>query len=601
MACLLGLGMVTVHASISAQEAPLQILEQRRAQERQEQLQQRIDTQQRQLQQQADTATRALQVPQTDPHARLPQEEHPCFPIREVVFAGPGGEPVPEPLLRALDQALDFVSDAQGGPWVADRPVGRCLGAQGINVLLQRTQNRLIDRGYITSRVLAPAQNLASGKLVLTVVAGRIAAIRMEPGIAPEQAGRAGLTTGIPTAPGRILNLRDIEQGLENLKRVPTADADIQIAPAQEVSSAAMPFGQSDLLVRYQQSRPVRLNLALNDSGTDNTGKYQATATLSIDNPLALNDLFYVSYGQDLGGGKPDASGSRGTRNGAAYYSIPFGYWTLGVDWNRSAYHQTVAGATQTYSYSGDQENIEAFVSRLLYRDSSRRTSVTLKGWARNSHNSIDDTEIDVQRRQVGGWAAQLSHREYVGKASLDLTLGYKRGTGAFHSLPAPEETFGEGSSRFGLITAEAVLDVPFHLGTQNLRYSGNWRWQQNRTPLTPQDRFMIGGRYTVRGFDGSSVLLGDRGWLLRNDWGAALGRSGQELYVGLDYGHVGGPSTANLIGNSLAGAVLGLRGNGRGWARGFGYDVFLGTPLYKPAGFKADAVTGGFSLNWAF
>ncbi len=41
--------------------------------------------------------------------------------------------------------------------------------------------------------------------------------------------------------------------------------------------------------------------------------------------------------------------------------------------------------------------------------------------------------------------------------------------------------------------------------------------------PLITQDRFSIGGRYTVRGFDGETTLIGERGWLLRNDLGLSL------------------------------------------------------------------------------
>jgi filamentous hemagglutinin len=35
---------------------------------------------------------------------------------------------------------------------------------------------------------------------------------------------------------------------------------------------------------------------------------------------------------------------------------------------------------------------------------------------------------------------------------------------------------------------------------------------------LLPQDLFSIGGRQTVRGFDGNSVLSGDQGWLVRQE-----------------------------------------------------------------------------------
>ncbi|SCX38297.1 ShlB/FhaC/HecB family hemolysin secretion/activation protein, partial [Variovorax sp. EL159] len=108
---------------------------------------------------------------------------------------------------------------------------------------------------------------------------------------------------------------------------------------------------------------------------------------------------------------------------------------------------------------------------------------------------------------------------------------------------------------------------------------------------------FAIGGRYTVRGFDGETSLLGERGWLLRNDIGWAMGQSGAELYVGMDYGRVGGRSTVNLLGRSLAGAVIGVRGQ---WTK-LSYDFFVGAPISKPEGYRTAKVTLGFNLNASF
>jgi len=112
-----------------------------------------------------------------------------------------------------------------------------------------------------------------------------------------------------------------------------------------------------------------------------------------------------------------------------------------------------------------------------------------------------------------------------------------------------------------------------------------------------PQDRFQIGGRYTVRGFDGESTLLGERGWLLRNDLGWTIGRTGQELYLGVDYGAVSGPSTLQLIGTRLAGAVVGLRGG----YKHFMWDLFAGRPISKPDGFQTASTTAGFNLLWSY
>lgn len=469
------------------------------------------------------------------------------------------------------------------GPDSDDSPVGRCLGAQGINLVLKRAQDALLARGFVTSRILAEPQDLKSGMLTLTVLPGRIRAIRFAPG----GSAHGNAWNALAVAPGAILNLRDIEQALQNFKRVPTAEADIQIEPAE------LP-GQSDLVVSYKQVLPFRLSLSADDGGSKSTGKYQGGITLSVDNPLALNDLLYVSVNGDLGGG---LDGERGTGGSTAHYSVPFGYWLIGATASNNRYRQSVAGLNQTYVYRGTSSNAELKLSRLVYRDAVRKTTVALSAFRRTSNNYIDDTEIEVQQRKVGGWQVALNHREFIGQSTLDTTLAYKRGTGAFHSLPAPEEAFGEGTSRFKLLTLDASLNVPFQAAGQKLRYNASARVQANRSPLTPQDRFAIGGRYTVRGFDGESSLVAERGWLLRNDLGLALGSSGQELYAGLDHGEVSGPSAEFLTGRRLTGAVLGLRGN----FKAMSYDVFVGRPINKPEGFITASTTAGISLNYSF
>ena len=144
---------------------------------------------------------------------------------------------------------------------------------------------------------------------------------------------------------------------------------------------------------------------------------------------------------------------------------------------------------------------------------------------------------------------------------------------------------------------ADAQLNIPFDIAKQRFRYIASWRAQWNRTPLVPQDRFQIGGRYTVRGFDGESALLGERGWLVRNDFGWMVGRAGQELYLGVDYGEVSGPSTQQLIGTRLTGAVVGVRGA----YKHFTWDAFVGRPIRKPHGFKTASTTAGCNVTWSY
>jgi hemolysin activation/secretion protein len=465
-----------------------------------------------------------------------------------------------------------------------------CLSAPQLNELLQGVQNAILERGYITTRVLAEPQDLRAGILRLTLIPGRLHAVRM----VADAAGRmppARLRTAVPTRPGELLNLRDLEQALENFERVPSADADIQIVPAE---GSAVRAGDSDLLIRWQQALPVRLSVGGDDAGTDSTGVYQGSATMFFDNVARLNDLAYVSVNRALGGGDP---GERGTSGYTAQYSVPWGDWELALTSSRNRNRQSIAGIEQAFLYRGRSDTTDIELSRVVYRDAVRKTSVSLQGFAQSSKNFIDDTEIQVQRRRVRGVELGVRHRERMGDSSLEVSLGYRRGTEQKNLFGLPLDSLGFEVEHPSILTASAQWSMPFSVAGQAVSYSLAWRAQWDLTRLVSQDGFAIGGRFAVRGFDGENILSAERGWSVRNDLSAALGRTGQALFVGVDYGEVDGPSAPTLVGTHLAGAVLGLRGGYGQWA----YEVFAGQPLERPKGFVTAKQVAGFNVSWSF
>ncbi|CAM8054679.1 MULTISPECIES: ShlB/FhaC/HecB family hemolysin secretion/activation protein [Atlantibacter] len=488
--------------------------------------------------------------------------ETPCFPIHKVVLSGE------EKLPRWLPiQHLGVEAE------------GRCLGAKGINLLMSTLQNRLVDHGYITTRVLAPSQDLKSGVLTLVIVPGYVRQVRLT----PDSDRYIQLYSTFPPREGELLDLRDIEQGLENLQRLPTVKAHMEILPGEQP-------GESDIEVSWKQEKMWRLGASLDDAGTKSTGRYQGGLTLSLDNPFSLSDLLYVSASHDL-----DQGGGKGSKNYTGHYSVPFGYWMFSVTGNDYDYHQTVAGINEDYRYSGESQNLNLQLSRILHRSGTQKTSFTYDVLVRKTRNYIDDTEIDVQRRQTSAWRIGLQHRHYINQATLDAGVSYQRGTRWFGAAPAPEEYFDEATALSKILQFNAQLNVPFAIGSQNFRYNAQYQQQLSNTPLTPQDQFAIGNRWTVRGFDGERTLNASRGWYVRNDIAWSTPLPSQEFYLGADYGEVSGYGTDYLVGTHLAGGVAGLRG----YAFHTGYDLFAGTPFSKPDGFKTSNLTLGFSLNW--
>lgn len=557
----------------------------------QQRQQQQLDAQAKQNQEQTDIRldTRAEGL------LTLPVSVSSCFPISEILLqdylsdstsldaqATPSSNP---PSTSAFNWAFKSASKS------LNLSLPYCFGSEGIGVLMKQIQNHLIEKGYVTTRVVAPEQDLTTGQLRLVVIPGKIRRTIVEDGSRFSRFTRLSAFTGLTWSSGDWLNIRDIEQSLENLKRIPSSDANIEIVPSEDSGA----IGESDLKIHYSQGFPFRFQLGVDDSGSRSTGKYQASATLFADHLFTANDLFYTSVTQSLRSGE-DEEGKRGSQSWSFHYSVPYGHWLLSVSQSYQRYHQEIFGAFGvSYRYSGKSENSKLSLSYLLYRDNANKTTLTTSFWSRQSHNYIDQAEVEVQKRRMAGWEASLNHKVYLGDATLELSAEYKRGTAARGALSAPEELWNEGTSRPKIIAASVSVTKPFQLGKQTLHFQSGWNAQWNKTRLIAQDRFSIGGRHTVRGFDGELSLSGERGGLWRNELAWALPSFGSQFYLALDAGRVSGWSAQPQPGKVLVGSALGFRGG----YKGLNYDLFVGKPLRQPSGFKAGKVAG-FQLSYA-
>ena len=469
--------------------------------------------------------------------------------------------------------------------WLAELAApyaGRCVGTQGINFIARRMQADLIRRGYITTRIGVPEQDLSSGRLTLTVVPGVISSIRFAD---PQMAG--SWYTAFPVGPGDLLNLRDLEQGLEQLKRVPSQDVDFKIVPGEAA-------GDSDVVISVKRVKPWRIAVTFDDAGTKATGKLQSALTFSLDSPFGINDLFYATFNSNV----DHNNIKRGTRGDSLHYSVPFGYWTFSAGVGNSQYYQTVQGTNQTFIYSGQSNNIELRAHRTLHRDQTSKTGMQLRVIKRHSYSYIEDTEIAVQRRKVTSAELALTHRHYLGAATLDLQLANRKGVPWFQ---AQDDLPGAGTTgpttRYDLWVLDATFAAPMRIADTPARYTFNLRAQHTRDRVFQSEFFSIGNRYTVRGFDGEQTLSAERGWLVRNELALPIQGTQHEFYAGLDHGQVGGPSSGVLLGTRLSGFVLGLRGG----VHGMNYEIFAGWALAKPDGYKTTQPAVGFQLAYQF
>lgn len=491
-------------------------------------------------------------------------KESSCLMIHQVILDKDDKIPHWLPLRHITDQALEH-----------------CIGIEGVRLLVAALQNRLIEHGYITTRVLVPNQDLSQGTLTLQILSGILGKMTLS-----EDADHyANLWTAFPDHRGDLLDLRAMEQGLENLQRIPGVSATIGLLPGEKA-------GETDVVITRNQPSFWRLGSWIDDAGSKYTGRYQGGLAFYLDNPTSMNDLFYVSIGRDL-----QHDRTRNSRNSSLYYSVPFGFWSLDLYAGRNQYLQSISNAFYDYQYRGKNRTLSLQVNRVIHRSALQKTTLSFQVLKRDSHYYFNDTELQIQQRDTTSWKAGINHRHYISNAVLDADLTYQRNVHWFGAKPAAEEDYAGASAQSRIINLDLSAQVPFVLFGQSMSYQPRYQQQYTSDRLTSQNRFSIGNRWSVRGFDGELNLKADEGFYLRNDINLNLPKFNHQLYVGVDYGQVSGTGSEHLSHKGLAGGVVGVRG----WKWGAGYDAFVGTPLYKPDSFTTSPMTLGFTLQWQF
>ncbi|AHI79389.1 outer membrane hemolysin activator protein [Burkholderia pseudomallei] len=511
----------------------------------------------------------------------LPSET-PCFRIDRFALDVP--DTLPASLKSQGASALPMDRFAFAREWL-EHYTGQCVGKQGLDVLVKGLSQAILAHGYVTTRVLLPEQDLSTGTLKLSLIPGVIRHVRFA-----DEKLRGTWKTAFPNGDGELLNLRDLEQGLEQMKRVSSQDVSMQIVPGE------LP-GESDVVLDVKRGKPWTVVASVDNSGTRATGKLQGNLSLGIDNPLGLNDIFNVGVSQDLEFGDKRL-GSHGW-NG--FYSIPWGYWTATLSAYTNTYYQQIAGVNQTFVASGNSKTVDFKLARVLSRSQNDVFGAYARLSRRFGQSFIEDTEISQQRRNNTMIELGLTDRHYFGGAQFDGSLAYRQGVGG---LGAQDDTLAAGGGptyRFKMAVLDANLSVPFAIGKQPFRYVGTFHGQYTGNTLYYIDDLTIGSRYTVRGFDGETMLAAARGFYWRNELQAPIGQTGQAVYAGLDYGRVWGPQPVALVGTQLAGAVIGIKGSVGTRFGAYAYDLFVGTPVYKPSEFPTARFAVGFQLTAQF
>ncbi|MEQ4672268.1 ShlB/FhaC/HecB family hemolysin secretion/activation protein [Providencia manganoxydans] len=462
-----------------------------------------------------------------------------------------------------------------------DQAVGQCLGIYGMETLAKGLQDKIIKIGYVTTRINIPEQNISKGLLKLKIIPGTVDNIKLT----DNSSEYISLFNTMPTEKGKVLNLRDLEQGLENLERIPGVKTNIELMPGKE-------FSTTDIEIERVQSSYFNVGGWLNNAGSRQTGKNQIGVTVYGNNLTSLNDTIYVSMGKNL-----ENRARYSTKNQAIYYAVPYNYWLYSVYASKSNYKQTINDSIMSYKYYGENRYLNFSASHVFLRGQSYKDSLTFQLMKRKSRYHLEDISLLSQERDLTNINIGLNHRQNINNSTVDASINYQRNVQWLGAKPSWDMEYGDVSKMGRIITIDVNAVIPFSFDNFVMSYNPQVFIQYTPDNLTIQDQFSLGNRWTVRGFDEEYSLIGDKGFYFRNEFNFYFPNVSIYPYYALDYGRIiGDIYPIGLYSNDqLLGSALGVRGN----FNIFNYDLFIAVPLYKPAEYETSDLNIGLNVQW--
>jgi len=381
--------------------------------------------------------------------------------------------------------------------------IGQCLGVPQLNELLKVITDRYIEKGLVTSRAYLPQQDLSTGNLKVLVVEGKLEGLKGADGSGLSD---RELAMSFPGKSGELLNLREIEQMVDQLNRLPSNQAQMELAPGKAV-------GGSEVLVKNTPQKPWRAGLSRSNDGQRSTGEQQLGATFDWDSPLGLADQLSLRGGHDV-----VRDQTKNSRNAMLYYNLPLGWWNLSYTYSESDYRSLAQANGFNFQQTGDSQNQQVKLERVIYRDALSKTSLNTGLSTLRTNNFIEGSKLAASSNRLSEAQFGINHGRRIGSAFVNLDLGMQDGISAFDAQDnGPNFTRGLPDARYRKYTATLSYLQPFKLWGESFSFSSLMTGQRSQDVLFSSQRMSLGGLSSIRGYK-DQTLSGDTGGYWRND-----------------------------------------------------------------------------------
>jgi hemolysin activation/secretion protein len=420
------------------------------------------------------------------------------FPVKSIQISG--NEKIDTQTLHAL------VADAQGAS----------ITLPQLSELADRITAYYRSHGYPLARAFIPAQTIQSGKVRIEVIEARYGEIKLHN---DSKVGDSLLQDALsPLQAGQTIGQAGLDRALLLLSDIPGVSANTSLTMGKTV-------GTSDLLVNASPGPAVTGNLVVDNYGISYTGRPRVGGTINWIDPLGHGDVLSLS-GLSSGGGLNHGRlayesllNGQGTRLGGSYSVL---YYELGGSISALNAH----GNAQVGSVWGKHPLVRSrdfnLYGQIEYDRMELRDRIDVGGIRTYRHidNGALSVSGDARDRLLSGGINTWSLGWTVGHVGFDNDEAQSFDNATVRT----QGKFSKWNANLSRLQSLTEQDDVY------LAFTGQWA-QDN---LDPSLKMIVGGPYTVRGYD-MGAMFGDTGYIgtaeLRHSFG--FGRFGQFQVVG--------------------------------------------------------------------
>ncbi|TGZ99597.1 ShlB/FhaC/HecB family hemolysin secretion/activation protein [Rodentibacter pneumotropicus] len=389
-----------------------------------------------------------------------------------------------------------------------------CLNEERLNRLSQDLTSAYLALGYVYNPF--QFEDDGSGKLTMRVTEGKVSLLS-------SNSERLNFTMLFPNILGKPLNIKDLDQALDQANKMPGSKVSVDVLPAKN--------GEIELSFVNEEKSRVTGYAGMDNFASKRSGRWQAKGGLNIDNPLGLSDSLYLNVSHSL-----KSYHHNFNRSFSFFHTIPYGYWSLSTFGSFSTFKSTLPLQYNTVEQKGYTWQAALRSDYTFQRDSNSISNLYAQLERIKSKSYFHDSLILLQSPTLTTAQIGINHLQLFSYGSLMTDFSYERGlkwwnTIANHGRDQPEGQFNRWRAE---LQFNAFYPIKSQIFRQSSRLVG--QYSHNYLPSIKQEELL--GRYAVRGLNDfslsaekSAVLQNNLGWLHQyKQWQI-------EPYLGLDIG----------------------------------------------------------------